>query len=70
MFSVNRLRNLLKVAPREKTPSNEGTISPTVVVPVTASEAIVVVARVEVPIIVSVPDATISPPIYELPPTF
>ena len=45
-------------------------MSATVEVPVTVRLVMVVVARVEVPKMVSVPDAKMSPPTVTLPPTF
>ena len=47
---------------------NTGIISCTVEVPVTDKEVIVVVASVEVPPTVSVPEALIFPPTLKLPP--
>ena len=70
IFSANRLRNLLRDVPSEYTLSRAGTTSLTVEVPVTVRLVAVVVASVEVPKTVSVPEAYMPPPTPRLPPIF
>ena len=70
IFCTKRLRNLLSDEPSAKVASILGTIFPTVEVPMMVRLAIVVVARVEVPIIVNVPEPIILPPTFKLPPVF
>jgi hypothetical protein len=64
MFCTKRLRNLFILVPSVKVLSRFGTISATVVVPVTVRLVIVVVAKVEVPVTERVPEAVMLPPTF------